>query len=1411
MSDTKNKRGNKSAILHQKINDLLKKRSTKKDTQKPDPEAIQLIRELETHLQELEMQNDRLVKDMVERKQIGKKVHLDDTHIQRYLNSDIIGVFIAIPEGKIIEANDYYLDIIGYTRAEFLTQKVDWRSFTPPEWLPADENALRELSETGTCKPYEKEYIKRDGNRVSVLLNDVMLPGPEEHIVGFAIDITRRKQTEKALQESNERYRNLIELAVDGVLLGTNEGFIIDANSCICKMLGKNRKELIGKHISDSIFASESLKKTPLDFEQLRKGETVVNERFIRHKDGSEITVEMRTKMMPDGTYQSIYRDITKRKHQEEELKQLNEALEERVRQRTAELIKSNETITQISQNYETFFNTIDDFLFVLDEQGKIIHTNTTVNNRLGYSSEELSGNSVLMVHPFDRQDEVNKIVGEMLKGEIDYCPIPLITKSGVQIPVETRVSYGFWNDKPVIFGVSKDISKLQLSEEKFKKVFYLNPSACSLTDLITKEYIEINEAFNNLLGFNKNEVIGKTSRELGILSPKKIKEIKSTEDKNGSVKNIETELITKNGDIRHVLMSCENIYLQDRKYRFTVVHDTTERKRSEKELKESELRYRTLFKTSPIGIIVSDENGTILDANEEIEKTTKFSVDELIGSNVQKLSPPSDVDTAKNNIQRILAGEILEQEVVNVRKDGEHRIIQLRETAITLPSGKKGILSISKDITEHKNTEKMMMDIIEKNPMSIQILDTEGFTLMLNPAHTKLFGSVPPSTYSVFKDPLLIKQGLRSYLERVKKGEVVHLPDTFYNAHDLYPDYPDMVVWLKSIIFPLLNNEGKPERFVVMHEDITEQKITQDALKESEEKYRLLFDNASQCILVAQDDYFQIANPKASELLGFTNEELLSKPYLEFIYPDDRDMVSLNYRNRLKGNYVHQSYHFRVLRKDKTIRWVEISAVLFKWKEKNATLNFLSDITQRKHAQEALLESEMKYRTIFENVQDIFYKIDINGKVLEISPSIKNYSGFNDKNIIGTSVFDLYNNPKDRITFLSELKYVSVNARLVFDKNGKPTHIDGAIRDINERRLVEEALKESQAKYQFIVENSDDLLWTMNGDLTFDYVSPSVFKFLGYTQEEHRKQTVYDYLTPESAKMVIHEFTIGMMHQQRKEFDQIRNRADLDLEFIRKDKTRGYARTTMIMVRDENHQLVKIRGFTTDTTIQKKAETDLKNSLEQLHLLSEHVEKVREEERIAISRELHDELGQALTAIKIDLGLIKQKTSDKEVVDRLSKVSVMLSDTIKNVQKLTSQLRPLMITDLGLEATTEWYADEFERRNNIPVYLDLKINKSLPDDVSLSIFRIIQESLTNVSRHSNATQIGIQLKQNKEAISLKITDNGIGISEKALTSNKSFGIIGMKERANSMGGTLDVYCENKKGTVVKLVVPNRK
>jgi signal transduction histidine kinase len=226
------------------------------------------------------------------------------------------------------------------------------------------------------------------------------------------------------------------------------------------------------------------------------------------------------------------------------------------------------------------------------------------------------------------------------------------------------------------------------------------------------------------------------------------------------------------------------------------------------------------------------------------------------------------------------------------------------------------------------------------------------------------------------------------------------------------------------------------------------------------------------------------------------------------------------------------------------------------------------------------------------------------------------------------------------------------------------------------------------------------------------------------------------------------------------------------------------------------------------NTELLKESSEELKKSLEQLHSLAKYTEKAREYERKSIARELHDDLGQALTAVKIDLGIIRQNVKEENVLSKINKLSILVSDTIKTVQRLTSQLRPDIIDDLGLVAAIKWYTKEFAERNGIEIFLKMDSDIPVSPDDSITLFRIMQESLTNIARHAGASRIEISLLYDGSFVNFRISDNGIGIPETKLGSKKSFGLIGMRERANTLGGTFNIRNEAGNGTVVSLSFP---
>lgn len=239
------------------------------------------------------------------------------------------------------------------------------------------------------------------------------------------------------------------------------------------------------------------------------------------------------------------------------------------------------------------------------------------------------------------------------------------------------------------------------------------------------------------------------------------------------------------------------------------------------------------------------------------------------------------------------------------------------------------------------------------------------------------------------------------------------------------------------------------------------------------------------------------------------------------------------------------------------------------------------------------------------------------------------------------------------------------------------------------------------------------------------------------------------------------------------------------------------------------NQQLERLTTFI-DITEKKQAEEELKRANEELHHLSSHLENVREEERINIAREIHDELGQQLTGLKMDIHWLNKRLSDQEIVvrTRLTDALELVNETIVSVNKISSNLRPSILDDLGLIAAIEWQSGEVYKRSQIHVNFVSAIQEvEIPESIKTGMFRIYQEALTNAVRHSNATEINSSLHFEENCITLEVKDNGHGFNKESL-HKKTFGLLGIKERTYAMRGKYELKSEPGQGTTIWICVP---
>ncbi len=324
------------------------------------------------------------------------------------------------------------------------------------------------------------------------------------------------------------------------------------------------------------------------------------------------------------------------------------------------------------------------------------------------------------------------------------------------------------------------------------------------------------------------------------------------------------------------------------------------------------------------------------------VERFTRFLLD------------PEQPSTIEEEWKRKDGTLIWVEQVVSRKYDENGNLISFQSTV--------------RDITERKKSRAVIQDIIDKNPMSIQILDLEGYTLQTNLAHTTLFGVQPPANYSMFSDNQLLTLGFGDFFEAIRRGETVFFPDTHYNISKVDPTFPDKPVWIKAVGFPLKDTRGNPEYYVLMHENITERKSAEEELHKRERRFSQLIQNSYDTIVILDADGTQrYVSPSAEKVHGYSPSELVDIPVIEImIHPDDREKVSATFQTIIDTGSGSVEYRHR----HKSGGWVYLEAYGSNQLEnpdiKGVVVN-VRDITERKKDELLIRENEMTFAEINE------------------------------------------------------------------------------------------------------------------------------------------------------------------------------------------------------------------------------------------------------------------------------------------------------------------------------------------------------------------------------------------------------------------------------------------------------------
>lgn len=612
---------------------------------------------------------------------------------------------------------------------------------------------------------------------------------------------------------------------------------------------------------------------------------------------------------------------------------------------------------------------------------------------------------------------------------------------------------------------------------------------------------------------------------------------------------------------------------------------------------------------------------------------------------------------------------------------------------------------------------------------------------------------------------------------------------------------------------------------------DITEQRAAETSLQRSETRFRTTFDLAAVGMaLVALDGHWLRVNQKLCDIIGYKPEELLGNSFQDITHPDDLSADLGLVQRVLAGEISSYTLEKRYVHRDGHIVWIELTVALVR-DSNGVPVNFISVVNDvdARHRAEDELRQKSDLLTEAQRIAHVgSYRLERGGSI-SWSDEMYRLHGV-EPTSFSPSMVSLPEliHPEDRERVKAQIMAVlagelpvDLELRVVWpdgsvrcllaraeanhDAAGQVIGMSGTVQDITEQRTAQMALSTAASRYRQLFDANPNPMWIFDAArLAFVAVNDAAVRHYGYSRKEFLTMSIEDIRAPNELPRLHavmddlpRQLTVRRLRQHRCKDGRV-----IDVEIT--------AQPIEFNGRDASVVLAN------DVTEQRLAVEQVLKSRSALRSLLQRLQRAQEAERTRVAREIHDELGQMLTSLKMDLRWIERRLSapgavpgDSELLDRALAASALNEQMIVTVQAISAELRPAGLDHLGLPAALAQRARLFQQRTGTDCTLRIEEPlDALPAIVTNELYYICQEALTNVTRHGHATEVRIDLRSSTEGVEMVVEDNGIGIDPAMLAAPHSLGLIGMRERALLCFGTVLVERATPHGTRITVKMP---
>lgn len=1392
------------------------------------PAEIRLCRTIANQIT-IGIENARLRKELEDRavqlQEQGVKVLKESEQKYRTLLENLPQlIFLKNKRSVYVSVNKNFCKSLG-VKPEQIIGKTDF-SFFPRELAQKYRKDDRDILKTGKTKEIVEDYIEKGKRRIVQTVKTPVLgdDGKPIGILGIFWDITERRRTEEMVKESEKKYRTLVETAQEGIGITDPDENITFANRAFADLLGYRKEKLLGVNLKE-ISYKEDFAKFRKETRKRKKGQSSRYETKLYTRTGKLKYFSMAATPIYDvkgafaGTM-GLLSDITERKRLERALIQKELTARERARlltdlrglnefddilTRVCEAVRNSGLFERAVMTFNRPGGEIMDLgqvglpAAVVQRARKAPPLDPKLRTRITSKRFRVSDSFFVPAEAgvdfrktgrYIPQKTKESVDGDWQSGDELFAPLRDFSgKTMGYLSVDTPVD-GRRPDKKTIQALEMlveaaasrirevEAQKALKRERDFSQSIVETANSLIVCLDADAKIMVFNQECERVTGYQREEVIGKRWPKLFLPPDHHRNKLKSFAKwvRAHPRDQYEGPIKTKKGEFRTILWSNTAIFGPAREdiIAIAIGQDISERKRAEHALRESEEKFRTLAEHSP-NMIFINKKGKVVYANKKCEEVLGYGREEFYspGFDYLTLIAPEYVDMVKEKFKKHIKGQdVAPYEYAILSKKGE-RIEVIGSTKLITYEGENAILGIITDITERKNAEEELKKseerfrvMAETSPDYIFQTNIQGTTIYCSPAIEPLLGYIPEERQGKNFTSVILPSDLpkaKALFKKVTEGEIIQ------NVEINLLHKSGRTVPIEVSVVPTFKNKEVIGLFGIAR-DITERKKADEALKESEEKFRNLFENANDAIFLANPKTGIIidANKQAERLLDRPREEIIGLRQSKLHPPDKEKYYKEMFRRHgEKGGSVN--FEAEVIRKDGAVVPVYISAGVIKIAGEKVLQGIFRDITELKKADEALKESQKFLEEIIDHIPDPVFIKNRKHQWILLNKAITEMVGYSREEMLGKSDHDFF--PKKQADFFwkkdeemfrtgkvvdipeepisdaqGNIHWLHTKKAPLKDSSGKINTLVGIIRDITDQKKAVEALRKSR-DLNTILQISYKITQIHDLDEMLKLACEETAKALGVERctvslmDEERKgvevKAAYMKNQPRpeiiGSKFLLKDFPRLLRLYQRKEkfiYAPIVEKAPLsqrERDYFRAEGVKSFVivpiatgerLSGVIMVgamgrervfAESEIAFVQTLANHLAVAVENVRLMDVvKEQAENVEILSQRVISAQEEERKRTAQQLHDEIGQDLAYMKINTEITRKHVPAEldQVIQRIKDNENLIIQTLNKVRDLTSYLRPPLLDDLGVVETLRWYVKDFSRRTNVKVIL---------------------------------------------------------------------------------------------------------